>query len=613
MVTDPAESSNIRGHVIELRSILKSLMGESMVTKTNKKLRHRIKKTLYVLEVFLTGKKPEKLVKPVKPDKPATVNGMPPFSLSEILEPLAKASNDGEIVSALKSIPGRAEDLLTFFGGDLVAAAAVKCAIDDACNQCGESIAAKGRRKISRITSALDSLLPSLPAPKKRPNPTASVDEIPQLKPVAASPTSILSNTIIPENEEKEGPVKKKPKKAVKSEDPPAGPSQEEKNRKANEFLSDVVAKLRASKTSSEVEAALVGVGGESGVDGNFANRRAMKRVLTKLLEGGADVISLTSNARRKAKRALDGLEVASEKRSAQYGWKISSEKSSNKSDDSSSDDEVGASASEGEEEGGLDSHVDEEDDKASSHSSGDEQVKKSDDFTKRSGNKIKALKFRLFFGQLSFSTTESDIRDHIAKHGITCDVRIRMLTKQDSGESRGAAFVDVLGGKRSLKRFMGMHHTMLNGRRINVERTVQRSKVAGADDATGLAINKDRIKNKIAHSETIDRLLTKYSETGIADKGNPVTSNDFLMNRLYALSVGDATKVLDDFKQQVLGANPKFMSKEDLFRNILHSYDNGGHAVDQAMRDTRIRTRKQVVGLEQLPFRRTSKRRTDE
>jgi hypothetical protein len=33
---------------------------------------------------------------------------------------------------------------------------------------------------------------------------------------------------------------------------------------------------------------------------------------------------------------------------------------------------------------------------------------------------------------------------------------------------------------------------------------------------------------------------------------------------------------------------------------------------VDQAMRDTRVRTRKQVVGLDQ-PFRRTSKRRSNE
>ncbi|XP_070535973.1 uncharacterized protein [Ptychodera flava] len=83
---------------------------------------------------------------------------------------------------------------------------------------------------------------------------------------------------------------------------------------------------------------------------------------------------------------------------------------------------------------------------------------------------KIKKLKFLvLFVGNLSYETTKEELEEHFTKTGGVIDVRI--ITKKESGESRGFAYVEFKD-QQSLKKGLELHHSKLSGRKINVEFT---------------------------------------------------------------------------------------------------------------------------------------------
>ena len=516
------------------------------VELTNKKIRHRLKKAVFILDTALTGERP---VKPHVAAKPSAVPpDLAPLSaeaLATLVHSLSAAKSEGDILSALTAVPARPEDLLCYFRGDLAAVQAARRSLEDTCAVLQGKLGSKAKRKLLRITSAMASLSPVEACEKKR-----RLSDGGEVQGEGNEPPPLSEQS------------SRKKAKSTPTVDLAVAAAEEEANKKANEFLAEVVSALRACTSSGEVEAALGGVGGENGVMGNFTNRRALKRVLTQLLSPPADHssdrgVALTSNARRKVKRVLEGLQVASTLRSEKYGWKSHSERA---------DEQHGTTT----------------DMSCTNMESGDAGIPKgARQVETKATSDPKPLKIRLFLGQLAFTTTESDIRNHIAQHGIKCEVQIRMLTNKDSGESRGSAFVDVVGGKRAVRKFMSLHHTVLNGRRINVERTVRVPKTTEAADARALEIKQDRLKQKIAHSELVDKLLMKYHDTGITDKINGVTGNDSLMNRLYAMNVKEAKDVLDEYRAQV-GPTSKHWN-EGVFRSILNRHDSGGSAVDQA------------------------------
>jgi hypothetical protein len=82
-----------------------------------------------------------------------------------------------------------------------------------------------------------------------------------------------------------------------------------------------------------------------------------------------------------------------------------------------------------------------------------------------------------VFFGQLSFDTTKESLFQHIRdemhkEHKITPEtVHIRLLTDAKTKKSRGMAFVE-LSDPETMYSCLKLHHTMLDGRRMNVERS---------------------------------------------------------------------------------------------------------------------------------------------
>ncbi|GKY94085.1 hypothetical protein MPSEU_000375000 [Mayamaea pseudoterrestris] len=82
------------------------------------------------------------------------------------------------------------------------------------------------------------------------------------------------------------------------------------------------------------------------------------------------------------------------------------------------------------------------------------------------------------FIGQLSFTTTKEMLYEHIHKalaneklHVTLDTLRIRLLNDAKTKKSRGMAFVEVFDPE-ILYALLKLHHTMLDSRRINVERS---------------------------------------------------------------------------------------------------------------------------------------------
>ena len=84
---------------------------------------------------------------------------------------------------------------------------------------------------------------------------------------------------------------------------------------------------------------------------------------------------------------------------------------------------------------------------------------------------KIFSQKPRVFVGQLSYKTKKQAIKDLFEQRGIK-DVKVRLLTQKGTNKSRGMAFVE-LPDEFAVTRALRIHHQMLDGRQINVERTV--------------------------------------------------------------------------------------------------------------------------------------------
>ena len=77
-----------------------------------------------------------------------------------------------------------------------------------------------------------------------------------------------------------------------------------------------------------------------------------------------------------------------------------------------------------------------------------------------------------VFLGQLPYSASEADVRGHFKRGGITSRIGVRLLTHRDTGRSRGLAFVE-LASEADMHTALRLHHSPMDGRRINVERTV--------------------------------------------------------------------------------------------------------------------------------------------
>jgi RNA recognition motif-containing protein len=92
-----------------------------------------------------------------------------------------------------------------------------------------------------------------------------------------------------------------------------------------------------------------------------------------------------------------------------------------------------------------------------------------------------------IYVGNLSFDTTEDDLRDAFATYGEVASVAI--IKDKFSGQSRGFAFVDMAGKPEANAAMQGLNGGDLNGRSLTVNEAKpreERSNGGGGNNRSG-------------------------------------------------------------------------------------------------------------------------------
>ena len=135
-----------------------------------------------------------------------------------------------------------------------------------------------------------------------------------------------------------------------------------------------------------------------------------------------------------------------------------------------------------------------------------------------------KSTPYILFIGQLSYTTTTEGLFQHIkdnigkdektGKDLITPEtLQVRLLTdEKKNNRSRGMAFVETTNPEISYH-LLKLHHTHLDGRRINVEKSA-----GGGKEARKEKIDSYRKEQQEYMSETVDRIIEDHKQKGELD-----------------------------------------------------------------------------------------------
>ena len=73
----------------------------------------------------------------------------------------------------------------------------------------------------------------------------------------------------------------------------------------------------------------------------------------------------------------------------------------------------------------------------------------------------------KLYVGNLSFGTTENDLRDLFAQHGSVTEVNL--ITDRMTGRSRGFAFISMESPEQAQTAIQSLHGKDLDGRALTV------------------------------------------------------------------------------------------------------------------------------------------------
>src|ERR1043166_6333135 len=88
-----------------------------------------------------------------------------------------------------------------------------------------------------------------------------------------------------------------------------------------------------------------------------------------------------------------------------------------------------------------------------------------------------------LFVGNMSFQTTESDLRAAFEQYGeIT---RIQIMTDRDTGRARGFAFVEMADEEAAANAIAGLNGKELDGRALNVNEAKPKTERSGGGGGT--------------------------------------------------------------------------------------------------------------------------------
>ncbi|SPE52719.1 putative RNA-binding protein RbpA [Verrucomicrobia bacterium] len=90
----------------------------------------------------------------------------------------------------------------------------------------------------------------------------------------------------------------------------------------------------------------------------------------------------------------------------------------------------------------------------------------------------------RLFVGNLSFNTTENDLRDAFAAHGTVLEANL--MVDRASGRPRGFGFVTMSSPEEAQKAIAALNGTRLGDRDITVNEARTKAERAGSGTGGG-------------------------------------------------------------------------------------------------------------------------------
>lgn len=90
----------------------------------------------------------------------------------------------------------------------------------------------------------------------------------------------------------------------------------------------------------------------------------------------------------------------------------------------------------------------------------------------------------RLFVGNLSFQTTEEDLRAAFQAHGSVVDAKI--ITDRETGRSRGFAFLTMGTSEEAQKAIAALNGAMVDGRPLRVNEAEERRPREGGGGGFG-------------------------------------------------------------------------------------------------------------------------------
>ena len=85
----------------------------------------------------------------------------------------------------------------------------------------------------------------------------------------------------------------------------------------------------------------------------------------------------------------------------------------------------------------------------------------------------------RLFVGNLSFNTTEVDLRNVFTQAGLNA-TEIKIVTDRETGRPRGFAFVEMADQASATQAMETLNHRELDGRELNVNEARERAPRVG-------------------------------------------------------------------------------------------------------------------------------------
>ena len=89
-----------------------------------------------------------------------------------------------------------------------------------------------------------------------------------------------------------------------------------------------------------------------------------------------------------------------------------------------------------------------------------------------------------LFIGNMSFQTTEEELRSIFEPYGET--TRIQLMTDRDTGRSRGFAFVELTNDEEAAKAITALNGKEVNGRALNVNEARPKTERSGPRSGGG-------------------------------------------------------------------------------------------------------------------------------